>query len=92
MEPELPTPALGKAILLDRDGIINHDPGDYTTSVDKFHILPTVLDALKQWKSAGYKLILITNQGGIAKGRYGHREVSEIHAVLQSACEAVGAP
>ena len=50
MEPELPTPALGKAILLDRDGIINYDPGDYTTSVDEFHILPTVLDALKQWK------------------------------------------
>lgn len=92
MEPDLPTPALGKAILLDRDGIINHDPGDYTKSVEEFHILPTVLDALKQWKSAGYKLILITNQGGIAKGRYGHREVSEIHAVLQSACEAVGAP
>jgi len=84
-------PANSKAILLDRDGIINHDPGDYTTSVAEFRILPTVLDTLRQWKSAGFKLILVTNQGGIAKGRYGHEEVAEIHAALQSACEAAGA-
>ena len=91
METSMP-PAYNRAILLDRDGIINHDPGDYTTCVAEFHILPTVLETLRKWKAEGFKLILITNQGGIAKGRYGHSEVEAIHTVLRDACDAVGAP
>ena len=79
------------AILLDRDGVINHDPGDYTTCLAEFTILPTVLDTLATWKKAGFKLILITNQGGIAKGRYGHEAVAEIHDFLRKACAEVGA-
>ena len=39
----------GAAILLDRDGVINHDPGDYTKSRAEFHILPTALEAMKAW-------------------------------------------
>lgn len=79
------------AILLDRDGVINHDPGDYTTSLAEFTILPTVIDTLATWKKAGFKLILITNQGGIAKGRYGHEAVAEIHAHLRQVCAEAGA-
>ena len=91
MSAPFPTPSQA-AILLDRDGVINHDPGDYTTCLAEFHVLPTVLDTLRAWKAAGFKLILITNQGGIAKGRYGHVEVNEIHAHLRSVCEEAGAP
>lgn len=80
------------AILLDRDGVINHDPGDYTTCLEEFHILPTVLDTLKAWHSEGYLLILITNQGGIAKGRYTHDDVHGIHDHLRDVAEAHGAP
>ena len=61
-----------KAVFLDRDGVINHDPGDYTRSLGEFHVLPTVFEALKTLQDAGYMLILITNQGGIAKGQYTH--------------------
>ena len=85
-------PLLNRAILLDRDGVINHDPGDYTTSVEEFHILPGVLVTLQKWKAAGYKLILITNQGGIAKGRYDHKAVHAIHEVLRAACREADAP
>lgn len=82
----------GAAILLDRDGVINHDPGDYTTSIDEFHILPTALATMRAWHDAGFKLILITNQGGIAKGKYTHEAVAEIHAYLRREAEAQGAP
>ena len=76
-----------KAIFLDRDGVINHDPGDYTKSIDEFTILPTVLESLKILKERGFVFILITNQGGIAKGKYGHDEVHEIHDHFREVCK-----
>lgn len=87
----IPAP-LHKAILLDRDGVINHDPGDYTTSLDEFHLLPTALVAMNAWHEAGFKLIVITNQGGIAKGRYTHEAVTQIHDHLRREAELHGAP
>lgn len=83
---------MNKAIFLDRDGVLNHDPGDYTMSLDEFHILPGVLDSLKRLHSAGYLLILITNQAGISKGLYTHETVREIHAFFTHECENVGVP
>ena len=81
-----------KAIFLDRDGVINHDPGDYTRNIDEFTILPTFLESLKILKERGFVFILITNQGGIAKGIYGHKEVEEIHKHLRNVCEENGTP
>lgn len=81
-----------KAIFLDRDGVINHDPGDYTRNIDEFTILPTVLESLRILKERGFVFVLITNQGGIAKGIYGHEEVSEIHNYLKGVCEDNGTP
>lgn len=79
-----------KAIFLDRDGVINHDPGDYTRSMEEFTVLPTVFDALKQLQAHGYVLVLITNQGGISKGQYTHEAVREIHAAFAAQCAARG--
>ncbi len=76
-----------KALFLDRDGVINHDPGDYTHSLKEFHILPTVIEALQIATQRGYKIILITNQGGIAKGLYSHADVAEIHAYFRGECQ-----
>lgn len=79
-----------KALFLDRDGVINHDPGDYTCSLSEFHILPTVIEALKLAQHRGYKIILITNQGGIAKGLYTHQDVHEIHTYFKQKCKEEG--
>ena len=81
-----------KAIFLDRDGVINHDPGDYTRNIDEFTILPAVIESLKILKERGFVFILITNQGGIAKGIYGHDEVAEIHDYLREVCESNDTP
>lgn len=79
-----------KALFLDRDGVINHDPGDYTMSVEEFVILPTVIDALKLAFDKGYKIFIITNQGGIAKGLYTHETVAEMHRKLRRTCQNAG--
>lgn len=81
-----------KAIFLDRDGVINHDPGAYTMSLQEFVLLPDVLSALKMLHDRGFKLIVITNQGGIAKQLYTHNAVNEIHTYLAEACKQAGAP
>ena len=80
------------AIFLDRDGVINHDPGDYTKSLAEFTLLPTFLDALKALKSKGFVFVVITNQGGIAKGLYSHEDVAAIHAHLHAVCADEGTP
>src|SRR6056297_793332 len=73
---------LKKAIFLDRDGVINHDPGDYTRSIGEFTSLPGVLKFLKSRTDEGYVVIVITNQGGIAKGEYGFKEFYEIDSYM----------
>ena len=79
-----------KAIFLDRDGVINHDPGDYTKSIEEFRVLPTVYKTLKRLHDEGFKLVLITNQGGIAKSLYSHENVREIHDYFMAECEKHG--
>ena len=84
--------SLRPCLFLDRDGVINHDPGDYTKNLSEFTILPTVMEALTLAKDAGFEVVLITNQGGLAKGLYTHQDVADIHAHLKSACEENGTP
>lgn len=83
-------PARERAVFLDRDGVINHDPGDYTRNLSEFHVLPTVIEALKDLSERGYLLIMITNQGGIAKGLYTHGDVQEIHDHFEEHCRKAG--
>jgi D-glycero-D-manno-heptose 1,7-bisphosphate phosphatase len=75
-----------KAIFLDRDGVINHDPGDYTRTPEEFRLLPGVISALNLLKASGFEFIVITNQGGIARGLYGLSDFEAIdqkmHALL----------
>ncbi len=79
-----------KVLFLDRDGVINHDPGDYTQSLETFILLPEILDRLKLWYETGYKLVVITNQAGIAKGLYDREEVEKMHQYLQDSAKQKG--
>lgn len=74
---------MNKCIFLDRDGVINKDYVDYTYKVEDFEILPNVIEGLKKFKEAGYLLVVITNQSGIAKGVYGHEDVLACHDYFQ---------
>jgi len=80
------------ALFLDRDGVINHDPGDYTASLAEFTLLPTFLQALQVASDSGYAVVVITNQGGIAKGLYTHEAVRAIHRHLLEVCAAQHTP
>jgi D-glycero-D-manno-heptose 1,7-bisphosphate phosphatase len=69
-----------KAVFIDRDGTINSDEGHYYIfSPLDFILNPGVGEGLKLLHDAGYLLIVITNQGGIAKGKYDFKDVESVH-------------
>jgi D-glycero-D-manno-heptose 1,7-bisphosphate phosphatase len=71
-----------KVVFLDRDGVINKERGDYTYRIEDFEFNEGIVEALRKFRDAGYDLIVITNQGGIAKGRYTHEDVQRVHDYL----------
>ncbi len=68
---------MNKAILLDRDGTINEDYG-YVFEIEKFKFIEGVIEGLKILRDLGYKLIVITNQSGIARGYYTEEDAIKI--------------
>ncbi|MCR5536094.1 MAG: HAD family hydrolase [Succinivibrio sp.] len=71
-----------KAIFFDRDGVINRDYG-YVGKIENFEFLPEVQETLGRLKALGYKLILITNQSGIARGRYTEADFWQVTNYMQ---------
>jgi len=76
---------LNKCIFLDRDGVINKDYVDYVYSEEKLEILPGVIESLQKLKSAGYLLVVITNQSGISQGIYTREDMQLCHDIIQRA-------
>lgn len=70
-----------KAVFLDRDGTLNFDPG-YLSDHEKFELVPGVPEALKRLVDAGYLLIVVSNQSGIARGKITLAELRRIHEKL----------
>ena len=75
---------MNKAVFLDRDGVINHDPDEYTYQLEETHILDGIIPFCKEVKERGYLIIVVTNQGGIDKSVYGFKEVEAIHEYIHT--------
>lgn len=74
---------MNKAILLDRDGTINEDYG-YVFEIEKFKFIEGVIEGLKILRDLGYKLIVITNQSGIARGYYTEEDAIKIFNYMKA--------
>ena len=72
-----------RAAFVDRDGVLNEDHG-YVGRAEDFRWLPGAIDALKRLQDAGWALVVITNQSGIARGFYTEADFARL-------CEHVGA-
>jgi len=95
MPSSFANPALSgiSTVFLDRDGIINRKPpeGEYIGYWRDFHLLPGVEDAIAALNRSGRRVIVVTNQRGIALGRYTAPDVEALHGQLQKHLEAHGA-
>ena len=74
-----------KCVFLDRDGVLNEELGDYLYRPEDLIIPEGVVEGLQLLKKAGYLLIVITNQAGIARGLYNADAVYAIHEQMQEA-------
>jgi len=66
-------------IFLDRDGVINENRSDYVKSWSEFRFLPGSREAIARLTQAGHRLVVCTNQAGIAKGVFSIDTVEDIH-------------
>lgn len=73
-----------RCVFLDRDGVLNEDNPNYTFEVDKFIILPGVVEALHALKQSGYLLVVVTNQSGISQGLYTVGQMQACHDYMQA--------
>ncbi len=72
-----------KLIILDRDGVINHDSANYIKSVAEFHPLEGSLTAIKKLNDAGKLVTIATNQSGIARGFFSEKTLHDMHQHLE---------
>jgi D-glycero-D-manno-heptose 1,7-bisphosphate phosphatase len=84
-----------KVIFIDRDGVINKDPGgwtkySYVTKWDEFLFIDGAILALKKLKEAGYRICLISNQGGISKGYFTQGDLDRINERMAEEIEKGG--
>lgn len=77
-------------IILDRDGVINHDSINYIKSPEEWLPIAGSLDAIAQLNRAGFRVLLVTNQSGIARGYYDIDTLDLIHEKLMRELAAVG--
>ena len=67
-----------KAVLLDRDGVINYDYG-YVHKASKFKIKPKVVEFIKLLNDNNFLVFVVTNQSGIGRGYYDEKDVLKLH-------------
>lgn len=77
-------------IILDRDGVINHESREYIKSPDEWLPLPGSLEAIAALNKAGYQVVVATNQSGLARGLFDLAMLEKIHAKLHAELKAVG--
>ena len=68
-----------RLVILDRDGVINHDSESYIKSPAEWVPIPGSLEAIARLHDAGYKVIVATNQSGIGRGLLTLETLARIH-------------
>ena len=70
-----------RTAFVDRDGTLNREVG-FVTEVAKLDLLPGALEAVHRLDAAGYRIVVVTNQSGIARGLYSERDLARVHEEL----------
>ncbi|MDB5936886.1 MAG: uncharacterized protein JWQ01_4230 [Massilia sp.] len=80
-----------KMIILDRDGVINHDSPAFIKSPAEWIPIPGSLEAIARLNQAGYRVVIASNQSGIARELFDMTILNAIHQKLHANAQTVGA-
>ena len=82
-----------KLVILDRDGVINHDADErtYVKSADEWIPIPGSLNAVAALNRQGYTVCIASNQSGLARGKFDLNALEAIHGKMRDALKQVGA-
>ncbi len=78
------------AVFLDRDGTINVEK-TYLHRIEDWEWVDGAPEAIRQFNHAGFKVVVVSNQAGIARGMYSHADVDNLHAFVSSELGKIGA-
>ena len=82
---------MNKAVFLDRDGVITHDPPHYAHRIDQLKLIPQSAEAIKSLNETGFKVVVVSNQSGVARGYYQERDVEIFNEAMKARLEDQGA-
>ena len=80
-----------KLVILDRDGVINHDSAEFIKNPDEWVPIPGSLEAIARLNQAGYHVVLATNQSGVGRGLLDIATLCAIHDKMHVALAQAGA-
>jgi D-glycero-D-manno-heptose 1,7-bisphosphate phosphatase len=79
-----------KLVIVDRDGVINEDSDAYIKSAAEWVPIPGSLEAIARLNHAGYRVVVATNQSGVARGLFDMEALDAIHQRLHGELAKVG--
>lgn len=82
--------AMERVIFLDRDGTLNEEV-HYLHKKEDLKILKGVPEALRKLRESGYRLVVVTNQAGVARGYYQEEDVKALHRYMNELLTPAGA-
>jgi len=88
-ETVAPTRA-ARLVILDRDGVINHDSDQFIKSPEEWHPIPGSLEAIARLSHAGFRVAVCTNQSGIGRGLFDMATLNAIHNRMHRALALAG--
>lgn len=77
-------------LVLDRDGVINLDSDSYVKSVAEWAPIEGSIEAIAKFTSAGFRVVVVTNQSGLGRGLFKESALEDIHRKLESKVESLG--
>lgn len=79
-----------KLVILDRDGVINHDSPDFIRSAEQWTAIPGSLEAIARLTQQGWRVVVATNQSGLARAYFNMSTLNAMHIKMRRELAALG--
>ena len=78
---------MNKAVFLDRDGVITQEPPYYAHRIEQLELIPKSAEAIKLLNESGFKVIVVSNQAGVARGYYQEKDIDTYNSAMEKKLE-----